>query len=66
MLTRVSCDQCGFICLWTDDPEGFLRSSCRNPSRCEAKYRARSGAERTDVAERRARSTDDGMHARPR
>jgi hypothetical protein len=65
MLTRVSCEVCGFLCLWTDDPKGFLRASCRSPARCEARSRMQIDAERTGSIERRARNTHDGVRVRP-
>jgi hypothetical protein len=37
MLVRVSCDRCRISCLWTDEPEAFLRSVCHQRSRCQAR-----------------------------
>ena len=65
MLTRVSCDGCGFICFWTDDPKRFLRSFCPEPDRCEARCRIHVDAERPGTVVRRARSTHEGLRVRP-
>lgn len=51
MLTRVSCEEYGFLCLWTDDPKGFLRASCRKPARCEAGCRMQIDAGRAPSSE---------------
>ena len=36
MLVRIACSRCRLECLWTDEPESFLSTVCRDPRRCQA------------------------------
>jgi len=36
MLVRIACSRCRLASLWTDDPQAFLATVCRDPRRCEA------------------------------
>jgi hypothetical protein len=36
MLVRIACPRCRLDSLWTDEPQPFLSTVCRNPRRCEA------------------------------
>jgi len=36
MLKRVACARCRLASLWTDEPQSFLATICRDRRRCEA------------------------------
>ena len=36
MLVRIACPRCRLDSLWTDEPDFFLATVCRDPRRCEA------------------------------
>jgi hypothetical protein len=36
MLVRIACPRCRLESLWTDDPDAFLSTVCRDPRRCHA------------------------------
>jgi hypothetical protein len=36
MLMRVACARCRLASLWTDEPQSFLATICRDRRRCEA------------------------------
>jgi hypothetical protein len=57
MLIRVSCNACGFVCLWTDDPQGFLREVCLEPDGCQARLAARLKSTRVGSIQRWAKAT---------
>lgn len=37
MLVRIACESCLAAALWTDDPNAFLHTVCRNRGRCVAR-----------------------------
>jgi hypothetical protein len=36
MLVRIACSRCRLDSLWTDEPQSFLSTVCREPRRCQA------------------------------